>query len=106
MKSIIRRYNRALENVVEARLAFDQLNSSAPLDSVDMWEASIRDAESERLVKPSSMDIMHSKIKTGQSLKEISAAIMTEDRKSNSAVPDDGGTTDWLLEGLNIEDEQ
>jgi hypothetical protein len=71
-----------------------------------MWEASISEAEEKRLLIPSAMDIMQSQIKTGQSLKAITAAIFTEDRQSRSAVPDDGGATDWLLEGLNIEDEQ
>jgi len=105
VKSILRRYNRALENLVEARLAFDQLNSSAPQDSVDIWNASIIEAENDRSTNPSAMDIMHSQIKTRQTLKEIRAAIMTEDRISISTAPDDGGTTDWLVEGLDIEDE-
>jgi hypothetical protein len=93
--------------VVEARLAFDQLNSAAPQNSVEMWEASIQEAESARLPEdPTAMDVMHSQVTKGQTLKDIAAAILTEDRLSNTPAPDDGGTTDWILGGFQIEDEQ
>ena len=106
MKAIIRRYNRALENVVEARLAFQRLNDAAPSDAVDVWETSIQEAEVSRNEDPTAMDIMQSRIKTGQTMKAITADIMREDGLSISAVFDSGSSTEWLLEGLNIEDEQ
>jgi hypothetical protein len=106
VKAIIGRYHRAIENVVEARLAFQQLDEAAPPDCVDLWKASIEEAESQRLLNPAAMDIMQSKIKTAQSLKQITAALLAEERVSLSIVLEDGGTTDWLLEGLRIEDEQ
>jgi len=49
------------------------------------------------------MDIMQSRIKTGQTMKAITADIMREDGLS---IFDSGSSTEWLLEGLNIEDEQ
>jgi hypothetical protein len=52
------------------------------------------------------MDIMQSKIQTGQTLKETMAAIMTEDSAARNTAPDNGGTTDWLMEGMRTEDEQ
>ena len=76
MKAIIKRYNRALENVVDARIAFDRLNSAAPAHCVADWESSIEAAEIERMADPAAMDIMHSQIKSGQTLKEITADIM------------------------------
>ena len=82
------------------------MNDAAPQDSVDLWKATIAEAEEKRSTEPSAMDVMHSQIKTGQTLKELSTTIITEDRLGILAAPDDGGTTDWLLEGLNIEDEQ
>ena len=106
MKTIVGRYNRALENVVEARLAFANLNDAAPAGSVDIWEATIQEAEAARIYEPSSMDIMQSKIKTGQTLNAITAAIRRDDGLSISAALDNGDATDWLLEGFLIEDEQ
>ena len=53
------------------------------------------------------MDVMQSRIKTGQSLKEITADIFKEQADNPAQrVTNDGGSTDWLLEGLKIEDEQ
>ena len=106
MKSIIRRYNRALENVVDARIAFDRLNTAAPAHCVAGWESSIDAAELDRNSDPSAMDIMHLQFKSGLSLKEITAEIMREDSSERSLIPDNGDNTEWLLEGLHIEDEQ
>jgi hypothetical protein len=106
VKAIIQRYRRALENVVEARLAFQRLTEAAPNDAVDLWEASIHEAELARSQDPTSMDIMQSRIKTGQTMKAITADIMREDGLSISEVFDSGNSTEWLLEGLSIEDEQ
>lgn len=106
MKSIIGRYNRALENVVEARLAFDRLNDAAPLASVKIWEANVQEAEFARADNPAAMDIMQSKIKRGTTLKNITASIRRDDGLSQSAVLDNGDATDWLLQGFLIEDEQ
>lgn len=106
MKSVIGRYNRALENVLEARLAFGDLNEAAPVASVEEWEAAISEAEANRAYDPKSMDVMQSQIKTGQTLKAISAAIRRDDGLSRSAIVDDGDLTDWLLEGFMIKDEQ
>jgi hypothetical protein len=106
VKSVIGRYKRALENITDAREAFDQLNEAAPPDSVDIWQASIEEAETLRSNDPSAMDVMLSRISTGQSLKKITAAIMREDGFEIDVAPDNGNTTDWLLEGLRIEDEQ
>ena len=106
VKAIIRRYHRALENIVEARMAFQGLNDAAPTDAVDLWESSILEAEIVRSEDPASMGIMQSQIKTGQTMKAITADIMREDGLSISSVFDSGSSTEWLLEGLNIEDEQ
>jgi hypothetical protein len=106
VKSVIGRYKRALENITDARQAFAQLNDAAPPDSVDIWQASIQEAEAVRSNNPSAMDVMQSKISTGQSLKKITAAIMREDGLEIEVAPDNGNATDWLLEGLRIEDEQ
>jgi hypothetical protein len=106
VNAIIRRYRCAVENVTEARQAFLQLTEAAPPDSVDVWKATIEEAEEARSKSPQAMDVMHSRIKTGQSLKAISAAVMQEDMDARNLSPETVGTTDWLLEGLNIEDEQ
>jgi len=106
VKSVIARYRRAIENVTEARLSFQMLTDAAPPESVDIWSAAIEEAEAARSASPKSMDIMHSKIKTGQSLKQITAAVIQEDSMARNQNPDTIGTTDWILEGLNIEDEQ
>jgi hypothetical protein len=106
VKAIIRRFNRALENITEARAAFESLNEAAPPESVDVWEATIREAEAARSRDESAMDVMQSRIKRGQSLKEITAAILREELISQEVVRVDGSPTDWLLEGMRIEDEQ
>jgi hypothetical protein len=106
VKAIIRRHNRALENVVEARLAFDRLNDAAPQDAINVWETAIEEAEAGRLEDATTMDVMKSRIKSGKTMKAITADIMREDGLSLSAVLDSGTSTEWLLEGLNIEDEQ
>lgn len=105
MKTIIGRYRRAVENLVESREAFESLTNAAPPESVDVWKATIEEAEEQRAQFPKAMDVMHSKIKTGQSLKAITAAIMQEDLTAQNFGPD-GNITDWLVEGLNIEEEQ
>lgn len=91
---------------MDARIAFEHLNSAAPDHCVADWESSIEAAELDRNSNPSSMDVMHSKIKSGQTLKEIRAEIMKEDVSEVSIVPDNGGHTEWLVQGLHIEDEQ
>jgi hypothetical protein len=106
VKAVIGRYNRSLENIVEARLAFTNLNDAAPQASLDIWEASIQEAEAARSDDPKAMDVMQSKIKTGQTLAAITAAIRRDDGLSISAELDDGDSTDWLLQGLLIEDDQ
>ena len=106
MKAIIKRFRRALENVVEARLSFESLTEAAPPESIDIWEAMIQDAESMRSENIKAMDVMHSKIKTAQSLKAIKAAVMDEEKAERRVGSDGSSTTDWLLEGFNIEDEQ
>jgi hypothetical protein len=52
------------------------------------------------------MDVMQSRIKTSQSLKAITVAVMQEDFSSRNFDADGNPNTDWILEGLNIEDEQ
>lgn len=106
MKAVKRRYNRALENVVDARIAFDQLNSAAPAHCVADWESLIEVAELERPTNPAAMDVMHSQIKSGRTLKTTTADMMREDGLDVSVLPDNGDHTEWLLQGLNIEDEQ
>jgi len=105
VKTIIGRYRRAVENVVDAREAFESLTSAAPPESSDVWKATIEEAEAARSQSPKAMDVMHSKIKTGQSLKAITAAVMQEDLTSQNFGPN-GTSTDWIVEGLNIEEEQ
>jgi len=52
------------------------------------------------------MDVMQCRIKTGQTLKEITADILREQTRAQKVVPVTSSSTDWLLEGLKIEDEQ
>ena len=53
------------------------------------------------------MDVMQSRIKTGRTLKAITADILREQTESQQRLaPDTGSSTDWILEGLKIEDEQ
>jgi hypothetical protein len=106
VKAIIRRYHRATENVVDARIAFDNLNEAAPAHCVAEWESTIETAEGDRQSNPAAMDVMHSKIKSGQTMKQITAELMREDGMDISAVPDNGDNTEWLLNGLNLEDDQ
>ena len=106
VKSVTRRYNRALDSVVDSRTAYERLSTAAPADALDEWQSSIAEAEKQRNFDPTSMDIMHSKIKSGQTLKEILTDIIREDTLSTSKTADNGDNTDWLLEGLDIEDEQ
>ena len=106
MKSVTAWYQRALENASEARHSFQMLTDAAPIESVDVWKADIEEAEATRSNTPSAMDIMHSKIKTSQSLKVITAAVMQEDMVARNDGHDVIGITDWILEGLHIEEEQ
>jgi hypothetical protein len=106
VKAVIGRYRRAVENVTEARQAFRELTKAAPSDSVDVWKATIEEAEENRSQSPKTMDIMHSKIKTGRTLKEITAAVLQTEMDARTLSPNTVGATDWLLEGLVIEDEQ
>lgn len=92
--------------MVDVRLAFSRLSTAAPDHCVAEWESSIEAAEIDREDNPAAMDIMHSQIKCGQSLKEIAAEIMKEDGLSISQVADNGEYTEWLLQGLNLEDDQ
>jgi len=52
------------------------------------------------------MDVMQSRIKGGATLKAVTADIRHRDSVSKSPTTDDEVNTDWLLEGLQIEDEQ
>ena len=106
VKSIIARYTRALENVVESRRAFELLDEAAPSADKALWLAEIEEAERKRPDHPQAMDIMQSRIKVGATLKEITTDIMREDGKSLPDIPDNGSATEWLLAGLRIEDEQ
>ena len=76
VKAVIRRYNKALESAVDARIALEQLTNAAPPAALNEWEASILEAELRRDLDASAMDIMHSKIKSGQTMKKIIATIM------------------------------
>jgi len=95
-----------VENVSEARQSFKMLTDAAPPDSVDVWTATIEEAEAARSKSPHSMDVMHSKIKTGQTLKAIRAAITEEDAAAPTFSDDGNSITDWILEGFHIKDEQ
>jgi hypothetical protein len=106
VRSVIGRYNWALEHVVESRIAFSRLNDALPHSTTAEWEAEIQQAELERPNNPDAMDIMMSKIKEGASVKQVTAEIMRNDGLSQSRVPDDGTATDWLLTGFNIEETQ
>lgn len=105
VKAIIGRYRRAVENVSDAREALERLTSAAPTHCIEEWTASIETAEANRCTDPAAMDIMHSRIQAGQSLKDIQAAMLKADRL-NGLTQNADGYLDWLLEGLNIEDEQ
>ena len=106
MKAVIGKYQRAVESSAEAWHSFKMLTDAAPPESVDEWKATIEEAETARSESPHAMDIMHSRIKTGQTLKAIRAAITQEDAAGPSVGPDGNSTTDWILEGFHIEDEQ
>lgn len=106
VQAIIKRYKRALDNLVESRSAFDRLNEAVPPDYLDVWAATIEEAEAQRYANPSVMDVMQSRIKTGQSLKDITADLFREETTAQKPVPDTGSSTEWLLQGLKIEDEQ
>lgn len=95
-----------MANATEAQHSFQMLTDAAPQESVDVWKASIEEAEAIRSKIPKAMDIMHSKIKTSQSLKVITAAVMQEDMVARNDGHDVIGITDWILEGLHIEEEQ
>ena len=58
MKSIIARYDRALENLSEARHSFQMLTEAAPLESVDLWKANIEEVEAVRSTTVKSMDML------------------------------------------------
>ena len=105
VKALIRRHRRAVENVAEARQSFHSLTDAAPPDSVAVWKATIEEAEAACSTSPQAMDVMHFQIKTRQSLKEITAAILQDELSTQNLGADGSSTTDWLLEGLNIEDE-
>ena len=70
------------------------------------WEFSIQAAEADRLKNPTAMDTMHSRIRTGQGLKEIQSDMLRVDMINVPGMPDQLGYMDWILEGMNIEDEQ
>lgn len=91
---------------MESRIAFQQLDEAAPPMSKAIWEEEIAEAERQREFDVSSMDIMLSRIRSGATVKEITADLMREDGLSISKVPDDGNATQWILEGFLIEDEQ
>ena len=52
------------------------------------------------------MDIMKSQIMTSNSLKETTATLLREETMSEYSPSKDQSFTNWLLEGLMIEDEQ
>jgi hypothetical protein len=106
VKSVIHRYNRALDSIVDSHTAYEWLLTAAPANALDEWQSSILEAEKQQNIDTSSMDIMHSKIKSSQTLKEILTDIIREDSLSTSKTADNGDNTNWLLEGLDIEDEQ
>ena len=72
---------------------------------MDVWEATIVEGESGRQLNPSSMDVMKSKINRGQTLKAITAEILKEETQAQRNLSASGSSTDWILEGLKIEDE-
>jgi hypothetical protein len=104
--SVIRRHRRAVESISDARESFEALTNAAPLESIDVWKATIEEAEAARSHDHQAMDVMQSRIKTSQSLKAITSAVMQEDLSSRNYGADGNPITDWILEGLNIEDEQ
>ena len=106
VQAVIKKYRRAIDNLAEARSAFNRLNDATPPLYTECWEVSITEAESARSSDPSSMDVMQSQIKTGQSLKEITADILREEGRSQRVVTESGSSTDWILAGLRIEEEQ
>ena len=68
--------------------------------------AEIEAAEARRSRDPTAMDIMNSRIKVGATLKEVTAELRARDPRKSSSQIDDGTGTDWLLMGLQLEDEQ
>jgi hypothetical protein len=106
VKSITDRYNRALENVTEARRAFENLDWAAPVVDKALWLQEILDAESRRDDDYKAMDVMQSRIKAGATLKEITSELHAREVTPQSTSWVGGDSTDWLLEGLHIEDDQ
>jgi hypothetical protein len=87
-------------------LAFEKLNNALPTTTTGLWEHEIQEAEKSRPNNPASMDIMHSRIKCGDSLKSITHQITQREEMSKNSSKEEGTTTKWLLDGLQIEDEQ
>jgi len=52
------------------------------------------------------MDYMKSTLNSGKSLTKIQAKLRSDDSKNLTIIPDSGRSTDWLLEGLSIEEAQ
>lgn len=92
--------------MADSEEAFDRIDKVAPPLEKQEWATTIADAECRREVDVSAMDYMKSTLNSGESLTEIQAKLRSDDSKSLTIVPDSGRSTDWLLEGLSIEEAQ
>lgn len=104
--SITDRYNRALIEVTESRRAFENLDLAAPVVEKAVWLQEILGAEARRGYDVKAMDVMLSRIKAGATLKEITLELQSKNRTPETSSRIGGNVTDWLLEGLHIEDDQ
>jgi hypothetical protein len=64
----------------------------------------ILDAEDRRDYDFKAMDVMLSRVKSGATVKEITSELQARELTVESRLG--GDSTDWLLEGLHIEDDQ
>jgi hypothetical protein len=93
-----------LVNVTESRRAFENLDLAAPVVEKAIWLQEILEAESRRDYDYKAMDVMLSRVKAGATVKEITSELQARDLTPESRLV--GDSTDWLLEGLHIEDDQ
>lgn len=104
--SITDRYNRALVEVTESRRAFENLDLTAPEVEKAVWLQEILEAEARRRYDFKAMDVMLSRIKAGATVKEITLELQAKDRTLEATSRLGGSSTDWLLKGILIEDDQ
>ena len=92
--------------VTESRRAFENLDLVAPEVEKAVWLEEILEAEAKRSYEFKAMDVMLSRIKVGATVKEITLELQAKDRTAESTTGLGGNSTDWLLKGIQIENDQ